>query len=110
MDWVRRVEERLETLARRQEAADERMKRSFGHLMNVMASQRERIDKAFDEVKLALLEQEVVLCNYGQEALDGLRELRGDLELVRQNLEETVGVLADHEARLRKLEGEPPAA
>lgn len=95
MDWVRRIEERLGRV-------ETRLERSHQHVITAMATQRERVEKAFDEVKLATLEQELALKSHLQDVRNEVREL-GDVvgDLAR--------VVALHEERLQKLEG-PGAA
>jgi chromosome segregation ATPase len=128
MDWVRRVEQRLDEL-------DRRTRLRHDHLLTALGALRKRIDKGFEEVhqaldeahraldevhraldevrrgfaqiRLALLEQEMTLRKHLQEVEEDLGGLRSEM---REALAQTVATLEDHEARLRKLEGAPPAA
>lgn len=95
MDWAERLEKRLARL-------EQRTRRDHEHLMTVMAVQRGRIEKAFDEVKLALLEQEVAV----RQRLTNLEEEFQDL---RELVQELGSGMVDHERRLRELERRPPA-
>jgi len=61
-----------------------------------MREQQAKTEKAFDQVKLAMLENELALRAYVQEIGGALGELA---EAAR-----------DHEERLRRLEGKSPAA
>lgn len=94
---LRRVEERLDNL-------EHRVQRGHNHLVNVMATQREIIQKAFDQINLALIEQEMAVRGQFQDVNAGLGELR-------ESLQDLLEEVADHEARLKRLEeGDQPAA
>jgi len=112
MDRLHKIEERLKALEVRQgRAAD--------HFLNVMASQRERTEKAFDEAKLALLEmqvamrasataQETALKSYVEETNHGLAALR---EAVQELTQDLTSWRSEVEQRLARLERDrPPAA
>lgn len=75
-------------------------KRDDQHLLAVLASQRERVDKAFSEVSLALVEQELALQRH-------LNQVDGQISSLGTNV---LDALSDHESRISALEGKPPAA
>ena len=82
-----------------------RLERDYDHVLNVMATQRENIGKAFSQVQTALLEQEMTL--------------RTHLQKVQATLQEMAAQVDEHQAwrvrveeRLSRLEegGASPAA
>jgi hypothetical protein len=102
------VDERLRRVELKLNQMDQNFKRGHEHLLNVMASQRDRIDRAFDtvknEVRFALLDQDVAL--RGE-----LLTLRAGLSDLREGLLDVTEALGDHELRLQRLENlSPPAA
>lgn len=89
MDQVRRIQERLE--------------RSHQHVIAALGTQRGRVEKAFDEVKLAMLEQELALKGH-------LQDVRSEVRELSESVGDLVRVVAQHEERLQRLEGRDPAA
>jgi hypothetical protein len=80
-----------------------KLEREHQHLLQVMATQRENIGRAFSQVQTALLEQEMTL--------------RTHLQNIHIILQELVARVDEHEAwkqrveeRLDRLERQPPAA
>lgn len=113
----------------RLKALDDRLKRSHNHLLTVLATQRERTDKAFDEVRLSLLEQEAAARLFRERTERAFDQMKiafleqetsfrthfGDLQQALGELIDCTKAqgdqLSDHEERLRRLErGQPPAA
>ncbi|MCE7869860.1 hypothetical protein DYH09_05720 [bacterium CPR1] len=102
------MDERLKKIKLRLAQMDHNVNRGHEHLLNVMASQRDRIDRAFDtlksEVRFALLDQDVAL--RGE-----LLILRAGMSDLREGLLDLTQAIGDHELRLQRLEQmEPPAA
>ncbi len=91
MDFEARVR-RLET----------RLERDYRHLENVISTQREIVQKAFDQVSLAMLEQQMAIRVYAESTKEGLGELL-------EHLTETNSELQSIKERLNRLEN-PPAA
>jgi hypothetical protein len=89
------IEERLKRL-------EARVERDYQHLERVMSTQREIVQKAFDQVNLALLEQQMALKAHS----DGVKEA---LSEVVQLVSGTVAEIDHIKERLDKLEN-PPAA
>lgn len=58
----------MEDLRKRLSNLEARFERTQRHTELVFSTQRERIDKAFDQVRLAMLEQEATLKAQGREA------------------------------------------
>ncbi len=85
----------MHDLRKRLERLEARFERSLNHTDLVFSTQREIIDKAFDQVRLALMEQGASLRALGAATKDGFEEFRH--------------VLDDLERRVGSLE-EPPAA
>ena len=75
---------------------ERRVERNQRHLELVVTTQREIVDKAFGQVRLALLEQDAGLRSHGAESADQFKEL---IELYR-----------DLESRVEHLERNDPAA
>ncbi|MGE0495190.1 MAG: hypothetical protein AB7S38_38650 [Vulcanimicrobiota bacterium] len=92
-------DERLERLEQRVERDDQ-------HLERVIVTQREIVQKAFDQVNLALLEQQIGLKAFADNTRDSLREL---IELMKGQRAENDRELEAIKARLDRLES-PPAA
>lgn len=91
------MQDPIEALKAQLRASELRRTRDHEHLLVVMSAQRERVDKAFAEVSLALVEQELAL-----------RGVLHRVEEETQSLGTTLlGMLSDHENRLRVLEGHP---
>ncbi len=97
MDWIRRIEERLERV-------ETRLERSHQHVIGALGIQRERVERAFDEVKLAMLEQELALKSH-------LNDMRTEVRELGEILGDVTRMLGQHEERLARLERDrPPAA
>lgn len=80
------------------------LRRDVGHLTTVMATQREVISKALQDVQMTLIEQEVTLRSQLQKILD-------TLEKVAARVDEQENWRVDVEERLERLEQDrPPAA
>ncbi len=77
-------------------------KRDHEHFLLVMATQRERIDKAFSEVSLALLEQELAVRQRLTQSDEAVTRLGAS---VLESLTRHDARLSDIEDRLRRLEG-----
>ncbi|MBI3928458.1 MAG: hypothetical protein HY319_23150 [Armatimonadetes bacterium] len=105
------------------------LRREVKHLVTVMVTQRERTDKAFDEMKLSMLEQELAGRAHRERMEKAFAEVQASMlahEVAqRDQLEQIVAVLeklasqmdehfawrAEIEARVERLEqGRPPAA
>ena len=59
----------------RLERLERRVERQHAHTERVLATQREIVEKAFDQVRLAMLEQEAALRSEGTETRETLQEL-----------------------------------
>ena len=67
---------------------DVKIERGHHHLITVMANQHKRVDRAFDEVKNGLLEQELAVKARMQTFRDGIQDVRagvGDLLVTAVN-------------------------
>lgn len=96
-------------LERRLQKLESDLERGYRHLEHVLVSQRGIVQKAFDQVNLALLEQQVAIAHHGESTRSGLLELAdlyrgtsGELDLLRRETEEL-------RRRVERLEN-PPAA
>lgn len=109
-----RNEHHIMDLHERLTLLENRLKRDFDHLLTVRATQRERTDKAFDDVKIAMREQQArTESAFDQVKLAMLEQdlaLRGYVKEIGGALGELAVAVKDHEERLRRLEGKPPAA
>lgn len=89
-------------LERRLASLENRVTREFKHLNNVMGTQREIVQKAFDQVNLALLEQQMTVSSAGERVVADLREFASVQVAQAAEIEEI-------KRRLDRLEN-PPAA
>lgn len=85
---------------------EERVERDYNHLERVIAPQREIVEKAFDQVNLALLEQQIGLKAFADNTRESLREL---IELMQTQQEHHDREIQAIKQRLDRLEN-PPAA
>ncbi|MEW6283620.1 MAG: hypothetical protein AB1758_33725 [Candidatus Eremiobacterota bacterium] len=86
-----------------------RVTREHHHFREALAATRGVMEKAFNEMRLAFLEQAALERAHSQQAEQAHAELS---DLVAQERAGQEAVLQDHEARLRRLEEllRPPAA
>ncbi len=85
----------MDDLKKRLERLEQRVDRGLAHTEPVIATQREIIEKAFDQVRLALMEQEAAYRVQGVET--------------RESISELTQIVLAMEKRLTDLEN-PPAA
>lgn len=89
-------------MERRLEALEGRVDREFRHTATVMATQREIIQRSFEQVNLALLEQQLAFTRLGERVASAIGE-------VAQAQREQAGEIDEIKRRLDRLEN-PPAA
>jgi len=87
---------------------EQRMERSHQHLERVLLTQRENVEKGFDQVKIALLEQELALRKYGSETRESMTDLTDTVRDLRSSSVTTTAEIDDIKKRLDRLEN-PPA-
>lgn len=90
----------MDQIFRRLDHLEFRSKRNHEHLLTVIGGQRERFDRAFDEMKLAWLQQEVAIRSYAHESREQTRELRDTMEELACHVDQ----------RLTRLKPDPPPA
>ncbi|MHB2020286.1 MAG: hypothetical protein ACYCW6_25400 [Candidatus Xenobia bacterium] len=90
------IEERLKRI-------EVRLDRDYQHLETVVATQREIVQKAFDQVNLALLEQQMAFRTYAESTRENLQDLR-ELVLIAHT------EISEIKKRLDKLEHPPTTA
>jgi len=78
----------MDKILQRLDTLEVRSKRDHRHLLDVIGSQRERFEKAFDEMKLAWLEQELALRQYAQQSRQDSEDLRDTVRELAESVDQ----------------------
>ncbi|MHB2019964.1 MAG: hypothetical protein ACYCW6_23740 [Candidatus Xenobia bacterium] len=89
----------MERLEQRLNELESKMERNNRHLLDVMATHRETVEKALQQVQVALLEQHMTIRSH----------ILSNEETFKDMMVEVKTTLADFDKRLNRLE-KPPAA
>lgn len=102
------MEERFRGIEARLDSVERKVERNHQHVLTVMATQREIIQKAFSDVNVALLTQEVAFNSQFTALREGLSEVKASVIELGQATVDAVAELDDRVTRLEQ--GRPPAA